>query len=235
MDAEEARSSFLETHPRYTGLNEAWLALRSDLNDRYTKECRSVGEKLFKTRRTNKALELWSKEPWTIYLLQRPYKDEYNRGGLHVERERHWLKYQLDKLAADAAVHRGTERVVLERIWLSSYSSQGFGMQNYARRAAELKAAEAAPYCDTEIVEDVSKSAITGKPNLYAYVVMALVEHELDAEIVRRKPGMDLRDWLKWCWKNGVNPRVYNPFLPHGLEEKLGITYFGDDVKEKIA
>jgi hypothetical protein len=30
--------------------------------------------------------------------------------------------------------------------------------------------------------------------------------------------------------KKGVNPRVYMPFLPHGIEQQLGLDYFGNDL-----
>ena len=44
-----------------------------------------------------------------------------------------------------------------------------------------------------------------------------------------RKPVQSFKDQIKSCWKRGVNPRVYNPFLPAGLEEKLGLDYFGGE------
>jgi hypothetical protein len=236
VDAEEARSHFLELHQKYVELDESWSRVRNDLQAAYTEKRAELAKLMFpKKKLPQKQLSELDYERWPTYLLQRPYLDEWSRYGQEIECERRWLRHQLSRLAVEAAVHRGSRRVELDRVWLSSYSTQGWGMQKYARSAAELRVAEAAPYCEARILEDVSNSVLDGKPRLHAYIVMVLVEHELDAEIVRKKPGMGLRDWLKWCWKNGVNPRVYNPFLPHGLEEKLGITYFGDDVKEKTA
>jgi len=54
---------------------------------------------------------------------------------------------------------------------------------------------------------------------------------DLDVELIRHRSGLTLREFVKGCWRRGLNPRVYNPFLPHGLEERLGVTYQGRDVE----
>lgn len=35
------------------------------------------------------------------------------------------------------------------------------------------------------------------------------------------------RDFVKFCWGRGANPRVYNPFIPYGFEEANKLDYFG--------
>ena len=62
-------------------------------------------------------------------------------------------------------------------------------------------------------------------------IVEAAVADAFEVEVLKRLPGLTLREWLKRCMQFGANPRVYNPFLPHGLEAKLGLDYFGNDVK----
>lgn len=52
----------------------------------------------------------------------------------------------------------------------------------------------------------------------------------LEVEVVKRLSGLTMREWLKRCLQLGANPRVYQPFLPHGTEEKLGMDHFGNDV-----
>lgn len=47
------------------------------------------------------------------------------------------------------------------------------------------------------------------------------------AKVLKEKPGLPLVDVVAACWKNGVNPRVYMPTLPHGFEERHGISYSG--------
>ncbi len=53
-------------------------------------------------------------------------------------------------------------------------------------------------------------------------------------EIVRRKPGLTLRDWVKAQWKRGVNPRVISPFLSPDYEAKNGLDYFGGELKKAV-
>lgn len=38
--------------------------------------------------------------------------------------------------------------------------------------------------------------------------------------------GPSFVEVIQFCWKNGANPRVYFPTLPHDFESKHGITYY---------
>lgn len=64
-----------------------------------------------------------------------------------------------------------------------------------------------------------------------AWLAAVRVEDAIDVEIVKRSPPPPLREQVRLAWKRGVNPRVYNPFLPHGYEEQAGIDYFGRDLR----
>lgn len=44
---------------------------------------------------------------------------------------------------------------------------------------------------------------------------------------------LGLRDRLQFILRNTCNVRVFYPMLPYGLEEKLGLDAWGNDVKEK--
>ena len=57
---------------------------------------------------------------------------------------------------------------------------------------------------------------------------MEVLADELTGAALDYVQGPSLREWLALCWKRGCNPRVYNPWLPHGIEERLGVTYFGE-------
>jgi len=48
-----------------------------------------------------------------------------------------------------------------------------------------------------------------------------------------RRPGPTLREQVRLCWKRGVNPRVYSPFLPHGYEQSVGLDYFGGETEPR--
>ena len=58
---------------------------------------------------------------------------------------------------------------------------------------------------------------------------------ELGGEILTRKPERPLREYVRDCWRRGVNPRVYLPFLPYGYEAEVGIDEFGHDLHAKVA
>jgi hypothetical protein len=119
----------------------------------------------------------------------------------------------------------------LAQTWESTYNSQGWSARKYACAEAEGRADEARRHgvevrVRTGGGEDGREPA-EGRAHFHVEV---LVASAVDVEVLRRRPGMPLRDWLKGCWGRGVNPRVYDPFLPVGLEERLGIDYFGNDL-----
>lgn len=133
--------------------------------------------------------------------------------------------------AESAPIPASTEWVFYHRSYGSCYASQGFGQLKYTRQAAE-NAADLARFYNIPVeVREVNRHSYKScnwTMETADYEVWVKTT-ELGAEVLRRKPGPGLRDWLKACWKRGVNPRVYDPFLPHGLEERLGLDYFGGE------
>jgi hypothetical protein len=127
--------------------------------------------------------------------------------------------------------------LVLGVTWSSTYSSQT-DPHGYARNAAELNA-DVARFHGVEVrVEqrDVQRGRSVGpfggpwmSANYYTEVAVA---EPLDVECLKRIGGPTLREQVRMCWARGVNPRVYNPFLPVGYEEKVGIDYFGRDLRK---
>ena len=121
----------------------------------------------------------------------------------------------------------------------SSYDfhTQGFGAEKYARGTVEL-AALGARALGLEVT--VESDDPPPPPKYYRsdtperrWAARAHVEDPaIDVEIILARP-LALREWVRQCWKMGVNPRVYNPYLSVGYEEKVGLDYFGNDLKEK--
>jgi hypothetical protein len=128
----------------------------------------------------------------------------------------------LRALAQDAEVVAGSEWVVVDEAWASTYGSQGFGAAKYAQGAVEL----VADVARAQGVEVEVRPLDDGR----GYQARAKVAGQVDVEILRRK-GLSLREQVRMCWKRGVNPRVYNPFLPHGYEERAGLDFYGGEVK----
>jgi hypothetical protein len=128
---------------------------------------------------------------------------------------------QIDMLAKHLEPEAGDNRLSVHWIYSGAYSSQGLGAATYTRKAAERHAMNIPAHIKTDI--DYNTPGVT---------VYAHVKSETDVEIIKRKP-VDIRDQVKWCHKNGVSPRVYWPFLPHGYEEEVGLDHFGNDVEVK--
>ena len=91
--------------------------------------------------------------------------------------------------------------------------SQGYGSHKYAHAAAQQ-------YVDTAQIHSIEAEVVCG----------AFDDHDVTANctpeswtVLKAKPGQSLREWIKSCWLRGVNPRVYMPFLPYEIEEKLDL------------
>ena len=108
-------------------------------------------------------------------------------------------------------------------VWESTYQSQGFGAAKYARNAAESKADD---YRFHGLTVDVREEKTEHGTRDYAVWVNA---DETTCEQVSRLDKPDLKEWVRLCWKRGVNPQVYCPFLPPGFEERVGLDYFGNE------
>lgn len=122
----------------------------------------------------------------------------------------------------------GDLELQLDNISVGDYHTQGFGAERYARAAAEQLMDKALSFGVKARVERVVRPSTVIKSGLVSFQVTAMVSDSIDVEIIKNKQE-SLRDWLKNCWKRGVNPRVYNPWLPPGLEDKMGLDYFGNE------
>lgn len=112
----------------------------------------------------------------------------------------------------------------------ASYRTQGYGAAKYAKgEAIRWQQKFENSGISTRLEEEVSSARFVHGIRSCKYILLARCA-PIVAEIIRRKPEVPLREWLKMCWKQGVNPRVYNPFLRYGLEEELNLDYFGNDV-----
>lgn len=178
-------------------------------------------------------------ELWVAEAAMRPALDA---GLAHVEalaREARWVEHRLGELAATSPVAPGVEAHKIRTVYRSTYATQGFGADTYARQAAELYALDQdSTLTDEEraagVRVEVERGELTDagcgigrSPGEYRVVVRG-VASAADADIVRRRVSRQtLVEWVAACWKRGTNPRVYDPWLPHGFEAKWGIGYDG--------
>jgi hypothetical protein len=161
-------------------------------------------------------------------LIVAKYKTLLQERADALYREVTRLKKILDELAPLAEVRRGDEWYYLDSRRASDYRSQGYSALHYAEGSVQLVAdvARAGGFVDgvdlvVLTVDDVVLSAVR-------------VADAVDVEILRRYPPPPLREQVRRSWARGVNPRVFNPFLPHGYEEQVGIDYFGRSVRNEL-
>lgn len=163
-------------------------------------------------------------DDWQWHLVQRPHFDWATRLLRDIHAEQHWVDHQLTALAARLTPVAGSDWTRATTASGSAYMSQGFGANSYAKGVVGLERLRwAATNIETR-VEEVRHPVPPGQS--WCYVETSTFElwvkaGPLDVEIVARRPGPSLRDQIKACWGMDVNPRVYNPFLPYGLEERL--------------
>lgn len=146
-----------------------------------------------------------------------------------LETEREAIEHQLRMAALEAVFTDGPKR------WLryastmrSTFGSQGGAASKYARANAELKAADVRLQCvEARVVEPLEAHG--------DFVVEAFVAAERDIELIQYSPGISMRAWVRMAWKLGVNPRVINPFLEPGYEEKNGLDYFGGEKPKRAS
>lgn len=113
-------------------------------------------------------------------------------------------------------------------VYSGTYRTQGFGANTYARAMAESYVDTAKYHGLKAEVIPITKTTING----YTYEDYGVFANTSDIgwEMIKLRPGLSLKDWIKSCLCRGVNPRVYNPFLPHDIEQKCGLDHFGKEL-----
>lgn len=145
------------------------------------------------------------------------------------------LETYLWEIAEHIKVKSGDVKVLFGRRSSSTYNSQGFGAISYAKGAAE-SLADTPRHNDipVEIEQENRKPSRSFGYSSISHAnfkIWVFVASDQDGRILHYKAGPSFREWIRMCWKRGTNPRVYNPWLPHGIEEKLGIDYQGNDLR----
>lgn len=141
--------------------------------------------------------------------------------------------------AAEKCTIRPSETPVdVATVSASQYNTQGLGAATYARGAAGMRAAGYLEFgIRAEVVHcpgrppdgRLQASCLAWWPGYYDRFVVRVWAHPCDAEILPDLPAPPLREQVRLCWKAGVNPRVFNPFLPHDYEERVGLDYCGGE------
>lgn len=137
------------------------------------------------------------------------------------------LDGELAILAADLEI-RSTDTVVKwDFCYEGQYSSQGYGAASYAQNSLKLKGLKAALYGLEYEVREITAT----EPGLGRTFALYVKTDEEGIAILEEKEEPSARDVVMHCWKNGANPRVFFPMLPHGFEEANGIDFHGNDLR----
>lgn len=145
------------------------------------------------------------------------------------------LDVEMRRIADACEVRPGGRRLYRE-FWAGTYRSTGSG-SHYAQSEAklhEVRLTAAGVSTELERVERVGSPRIgpfPGSSGWTDYRLHVFVESDVDVEVLRRRTPPPMREEVRLCWKLGINPRVLNPWLPHGYEERVGIDYFGNDLR----
>jgi len=145
-----------------------------------------------------------------------------------IKREKE-LETALDRMAQEEVVRTsGCVYTLYASTGTWVYSSQGFGAPAYAANAAQMHADKLLFYGIPSHIQKIPRGRDQWGIEQGDFWVWAQADGRT-CEVIRRKSSLPLREWVKSCWKRGVNPRVYQPFLPTGYEESVGLDYFGND------
>lgn len=176
-------------------------------------------------------------ETWEAYALLRPVRESLMARYRAARTEKKWTERCIEVVARELRPRPGDSWRIYRVVSGSTFHTQGFGADSYARGRAEIEAVELNVSTGIECrVVKVELPRPKHHGPFYVHTsnwhVEARVAEDLDLEIMRHAPAPSLRDFVKACWSRGLNPRVYDPFLPHGLEERLGVDYQGRDVEK---
>lgn len=152
--------------------------------------------------------------------MAKPFRDAAKVLGALREKQAEAHRKELRELATVATIPPGfedTEQCTrVEWVYAGAYSNQT-ASKKYALASARGYLDQAELYGLEGHVEVTDSGGID-----------VFVNCDADTwEVVKAKPGVSLKEWVRLCWKRGVNPRVFNPYLPHGFEEKNGLDFFG--------
>lgn len=137
------------------------------------------------------------------------------------------LREESRSIARKLKPRPGSARVRVDFHYMGSYRSVGpqYDKEILLLRVEELR--------ETGIVVE----AVTDQKGAYTGEIIGFVESEridpfIAAEYHREET---LKEYVRRILKRGLNVRAVVPGLPYGIEAKLGLDYFGNDLQQKAS
>lgn len=163
----------------------------------------------------------------TYQRIVTPFRDRADRLSKKNRREFKKIEGLLYKLAPLVPIYQSfTETKLIRLFSASTYSTQPASV-NYARQRCEIEY----EYLTSQLKVPLNRIQANRGFGVEFQLVGCLLE-ELDVKAIRYAyPGPDMVTFVRSCWQKGVNPRVFNPFIPYGFEERHGFDYYGRELK----
>lgn len=163
----------------------------------------------------------------------KPYQERVNAVYEEVRKKKESLNKTLEELAQQIEIYNSADEVTTYSTYHEySYHTQGYGARTYAKGQADMDAAKC-------YMIGINSAVVTrnDEHNEKEMVFECRVTTtRIETEVLRYKVGcLTLRDCIKLCLQRCLNPRVYWPMLPWGLEEKLGLDMHGNDIPGYMA
>lgn len=153
---------------------------------------------------------------------------KHEEAGELARRQERQLQDQMEEVAAQVVVEPSESWTFVCDVSDSDYQDAW-----YAHGYAELRALALRKLGLEVKIFEVQIS--TGKLRWKRYELWSQVD-EIGLEVLRSRGDthLPLREWLEAAHARCLNPRVYNPMLPWGLEEKWGVKYGHAVVGEEV-
>ena len=232
---------FAATLQRRTAFSEASWESGGKLELQLFDDAIAEAKRRFPKRRIGTGRDGWIKAqnvlPPEVYAaIKAPIELEVEKWREERQRGLDEFDALLKILAGPAEIPKTEEPFCARTISGTDFGSQGFGANKYASGMAESIADDARFVgLSAEVRSRVYLTTTGSWPQTYmSYDVFVNTTPDGWAAAMM-KPRIEMREVIRLCWKRGVNPRVYYPFLPHDFEEKQGIGYLGDDLNERAA
>lgn len=230
----DPREHFVRTEEERRAENDRYVFERNKLTSQFEAELaaeyrkagiRSPGSGLLSSHVRTKHPELYA-------IVIEPYERRAKELQTQHNEQHDTLTKRLHTLATWASIRtvHNADPTVLGPPWIEFYTSHESAWHTQTAPRAYAEASVNARLWTVGYAEPRVPCVIMWDgPECKLYVA---VEEDLDRRILYTRcyhEGVPVGEFMRRCWARAWNPRVLDPFLPAGLEDKLGLDYQGRD------
>lgn len=135
---------------------------------------------------------------------------------------------------SDPALYKLTQSVLVERVDPKSIIPPKHPWAAFHETTERTKHPEAAAQARVWVLGYIDPRVMTELVTIgRTWTVYVSVKSWIDVRLLQVRAyheGMPIREFVRRCWAWGWDPRVIDPFLPTGLEERLKLDQQGHDL-----